>query len=147
MDDSRKGVLVEMKNSDLKLVYGYKSDWLPSILEIFNKTEMKRSEKYSEKVNRGFSNSQVVASLWSENRLVAVGRMITDFEMYSSIFDVVVDPEFQKLGLGRRIMTALIEKAPRRLPIFELTLLSEICLRFLAKGKKSMTEAVLKNDL
>ena len=72
---------------------------------------MKRSN--AEKVDRAFSNSQVVASVWLEDRLIALGRMITDFEMYSSIFDVVVDPEFQKKSLGQRVMQALIEKAPK----------------------------------
>src|SRR4051812_21081115 len=101
-----------MNIQDLKLEYGYKPEWLKQTLEIFNKTEMKRSEKFADKVNRGFLNSQVVASLWSEDRLIAIGRMITDFEMYSGIYDVVVDPEFQKMNLGRKIMEALIKKAP-----------------------------------
>ncbi len=38
--------------------------------------------------------------------------MITDFEMYSSIFDVVVDPMFQKSGVGKIVMSSLIMKAP-----------------------------------
>lgn len=91
--------------------YGYDAAWLDKAIEIYNKTEMKRND--SEKVGRAFSNSQVVASIWRQDRLVAVGRMITDFEMYSSIFDVVVDPEFQKKSLGQRVMKALIEKAPK----------------------------------
>ncbi|MBI3534783.1 MAG: GNAT family N-acetyltransferase [Deltaproteobacteria bacterium] len=45
-------------------------------------------------------------------KLVGVGRMLSDGEMYSSIFDVVVDPENQGQGVGRLLMEALIEKAP-----------------------------------
>ncbi len=91
--------------------YGYDASWIAKAIEIYNKTEMKRSD--SEKVDRAFSNSQVVASVWFQERLIAVGRMITDFEMYSSIYDVVVDTDFQKKGLGQKIMQALIEKAPK----------------------------------
>jgi len=91
--------------------YGYDVAWLDKAIEIYNKTEMKRNN--SEKVGRAFSNSQVVVSIWMQDRLVATGRMITDFEMYSSIFDVVVDPELQKKGLGQAVMKALIEKAPK----------------------------------
>jgi GNAT superfamily N-acetyltransferase len=91
---------------------GYeRSRWIEQTLAVFNKTDMKRAPEFADKVNRAFTNSQVVASIWSDARLLAIGRMITDFEMYSTIFDVVVDPEFQKQGLGKRIMTALIEKA------------------------------------
>lgn len=101
-----------MTPAHFRLVYGYKSEWISKVLELFNKTEMKRPDSIRQKVNDGFLQSQVVASYWDEDRLIATGRMITDFQMYSSIFDVVVDPEYQKMGLGRGIMTALIEKAP-----------------------------------
>lgn len=90
--------------------YGYDAVWLDKAIEIYNKTETKRNNP--EKVGRAFSKSQVVVSVWSQDQLVSIGRMITDFEMYSSIFDVVVDPEFQKKSLGQIVMKALIEKAP-----------------------------------
>lgn len=100
-----------MKTDQFEVRYGFDPAWLERTLEIYNKTEMKRNN--SDKVGRAFANSQVVASVWMNDRLVAIGRMITDFEMYSSIFDVVVDPEFQKKGLGQMVMKALIEKAPK----------------------------------
>jgi ribosomal protein S18 acetylase RimI-like enzyme len=100
-----------MENS-FNLKYGYSPDWIDQILAVFNKTDMKRSLDFKEKMNRAFQKSQVVASVWKDDRLLAIGRMLTDFEMYSSIFDVAVDPEFQKQGLGKQIMEALIAKAP-----------------------------------
>lgn len=103
----------EANTHNFTLKYGYESVWLDPMLDLFNKTEMKRDKSFGPKVNQAFLNSQVVASLWFDSKLVAIGRMITDFEMYSAIFDVVVDPEFQKKNLGRRIMSALIEKAPQ----------------------------------
>lgn len=93
-----------------QLKYGYESDWIEKVIELHNKTPMGRSD--SNMVDRAFSKSQVVASIWREDQLLAIGRMLTDFEMYASIFDVVVDPEVQKSGYGKRIMDALIEKAP-----------------------------------
>jgi GNAT superfamily N-acetyltransferase len=99
-----------MTRPDVKLVYGYQPEWLEQMFALFNKTALKRTD--AQKVNRGLMNSQVVASLWQDDRLVATGRMITDFEMYSGIFDVVVDPEFQQCGLGRVIIEALVDKAP-----------------------------------
>ncbi len=101
-----------MESENFKIVYGYKPEWLGDMLSVYNKTELKRSEGAAARVSKAFSNSQVVASIWKGPRLVAIGRMITDFEMYSAIFDVVVDPDFQKNGLGRQIMWALIETVP-----------------------------------
>lgn len=98
------------RNNQFEVRYGFDVAWLEQVLHVYNKTEMKRNN--AEKVSKAFSNSQVVASVWQRDRLLAIGRMITDFEMYSSIFDVVVDPEFQKNGIGRQVMQALIAKAP-----------------------------------
>ena len=85
----------------------YDPTWLDQALHIYNRTEMKRSNR--DQVHQAFSNSQVVVSAWQNNELIGVGRAISDFKMYSAIFDVVVDPDFQKRGVGKAIMTNLIE--------------------------------------
>lgn len=90
--------------------YGYDPVWLDQALEIYNKTELKRSDR--EKVDRAFGKSQVVVSAWEKERLIGIARMLTDFEMYAAIFDVVVDPAFQRRGVGRLLMQKLIEQVP-----------------------------------
>ena len=101
-----------MLNLNYEVRFGFDpSSWLKEALEIYNKTDMKRDN--ADQVEKAFSNSQVVTSVWLDNRLIALGRMITDFEMYSAIFDVVVDPAFQKEGIGKIVMESLISKAPR----------------------------------
>jgi len=72
---------------------GYDSLWLDQALEIYNRTEMKRGNR--DQVHQAFSQSQVVVSVWSGTKLLGVGRAISDFRMYSAIFDVVVDPDCQ----------------------------------------------------
>ncbi len=99
-----------MRSDNFNLMYGYESKWIQEVTSLFNKTEMNRDN--SVMVDRATQNSQVLASVWNGQNLLAIGRMLTDFQMYSNIFDVVVDPEFQKKGLGRRVMEALMAKAP-----------------------------------
>ena len=95
---------------EFEIRFGYESSWVDRIMEIHNMTEMKRNNR--EKVDRAFKNSFAVVSYWINGEIIAVGRMISDGEMYSGIYDVVVDPQYQKKGLGRKIMEALIKKAP-----------------------------------
>jgi GNAT superfamily N-acetyltransferase len=95
---------------EFEIRHGYDSSWIDMVLEIHNKTEMKRNNK--EKVDTAFKNSFAVASCWAGGQLVGIGRMISDGQMYSSIFDLVVDPQYQKKGFGRKIMEALVMKAP-----------------------------------
>lgn len=94
----------------IELREGYSPSWIESILEIHNKTEMKRSG--AEKVNAAFLASFSVVTCWDEERLVGFGRMVSDGKMCSSIFDVVIVPEYQKRGIGRMIMKRLCSKTP-----------------------------------
>ncbi|MGE0633581.1 MAG: GNAT family N-acetyltransferase, partial [Pseudobdellovibrionaceae bacterium] len=91
----------------LEIRMGYEPSWLGQALEVYNRTEMKRPNR--DQVHLAFSNSQVVATVWKNDRLIAVGRAISDFKMYSGIYDLAVDPEFQKIGIGRKLMTKLLE--------------------------------------
>lgn len=100
-------------DSEIQFREGYSAEWIDQILLIHNKTEMKRGESQKQRVSDAFQSSFAVSTAWIGDRLVACGRMISDGQMYSGIFDVVVDPEFQKHGLGRQIMQRLIEKAPQ----------------------------------
>lgn len=90
----------------------YSPEWISQILEIHNKTEMKRSESKKQLISDAFSSSFVVVTAWVDNRLIGCGRMISDGQMYSAIFDVVIDPDFQKQNIGQEIMGRLIARAP-----------------------------------
>lgn len=106
--------LEETMTTDLQTQFrdDYSEEWIDQILAIHNKTEMKRGEKNKKLISDAFQASFAVSTAWIGDRLIACGRMISDGQMYSGIFDVVVDPEFQKKGLGRQIMQRLIGKAP-----------------------------------
>jgi ribosomal protein S18 acetylase RimI-like enzyme len=90
----------------------YSEAWLDQIIAVHNKTEMKRDPSFKEMMNKAFAASFAFASVWDGDRLVAFGRMISDGYMYSAIFDVVVDPDYQKKGLGKQVMQSLMSKVP-----------------------------------
>ena len=98
--------------AEIRFEEGYSPLWIDQILEVHNKTEMKRGIEYKQMVSDAFNSSFAVVTAWSDSRLIGFGRMISDGKMYSSVFDVVVDPEFQKNGIGLGIMNRLIEKTP-----------------------------------
>ena len=56
-----------------------------------------------------FTNSGVRCFAWLDQELIGAGRAITDGVSYAAIFDVVVLPEYQDKGLGKKIMAYLIE--------------------------------------
>jgi ribosomal protein S18 acetylase RimI-like enzyme len=98
----------EQLQKDLTVRFGFDPSWLDQIFDLYNKTDLKRNNK--EQVKQAFINSQVVASVWNDGNPIAIGRAISDFKMYSSIYDVVVDPEFQRRGLGKLVIKSLLER-------------------------------------
>jgi ribosomal protein S18 acetylase RimI-like enzyme len=44
--------------------------------------------------------------------IASSARAISDGEYYAGIYDVVVLPEYQSQGVGKQLMTALLEKLP-----------------------------------
>ena len=59
-----------------------------------------------------FRNSYAVVFAYHEGILVGAARAVSDGVYYASIFDVVVSPEHQGCGAGRRMVSALLAKLP-----------------------------------
>ncbi|WP_454048932.1 GNAT family N-acetyltransferase [Cellulomonas sp. Marseille-Q8402] len=52
----------------------------------------------------------------AEGRVVAMGRVVGDGGWYFLVADMAVDPEHQRRGLGRRVLTRLLEDIRTRAP-------------------------------
>ena len=49
---------------------------------------------------------------WSGNRLVGSVRVLTDGYFFSTVPEVMVDPEFRKQGIGRELLKRALEATP-----------------------------------
>lgn len=52
------------------------------------------------------------------DEVVGMGRLVGDGVMYFSIQDVAVAPEYQRLGIGQRILDALLQHVGEHAPAF-----------------------------
>ena len=84
-------------------------DWR-HLLQLFKVTNLGGRE--GDKVRRAFEKSSVVCFAKDKLRLVAAGRALTDGEYHATIYDVVVDPEYQRKGVGSRVMSELLARLP-----------------------------------
>ncbi|MGN2247383.1 GNAT family N-acetyltransferase [Frateuria sp. GZRR35] len=64
----------------------------------------------------GLPASWCAVSLRDGEELVGMGRMVGDGALFLQVVDVAVRPDWQRRGLGRRIMAALMDDARRRAP-------------------------------
>jgi len=50
---------------------------------------------------------------WDGSRLVGSIRILTDGYFFATIPEILVDPEYQRRGIGQRLMELALERAPR----------------------------------
>ena len=64
---------------------------------------------------KGLSNSWYCLSVYTEeNELVGFGRLISDGVLYAFICDMIVDPQYQRQGIGSSILAKLIQHCKDR---------------------------------
>lgn len=64
----------------------------------------------------GLQNSLFAVSLYDQDELIGMGRMIGDGGCFIQIVDIAVSPDFQGRGLGRMIMQELIDYLDQEAP-------------------------------
>lgn len=76
------------------------------IKTLWDKVEFSRGRS-PEQIRLAIEQSNLLAHAWEGNRLVGTARVLTDGVYYATLWDVIVDPEFQGRGIG----TALVRRA------------------------------------
>jgi hypothetical protein len=59
-------------------------------------------------LTKALSNSIFFASIWYQDKAVAMGRIVGDGHQYFYLQDMIVEPSHQKLGLCQRITEHLV---------------------------------------
>ena len=65
-----------------------------------------------DKLRRAFENSTVVCLAMDAGKLVGAARALSDREYHATVYDVVVHPEYQRQGLGSRLMSEVLASLP-----------------------------------
>ena len=68
------------------------------------------SGKYPERLHKALLNSSTVFSAWENDRLVGLIRVLDDSEILAFIHYVLVDPEYQGLGIAGNLVEMVKEK-------------------------------------
>ncbi len=75
---------------------------------------MKRSAEQRAELLESFKRRNIVISAWNNKNLVGIGTSLSDGFLYSVIFDVVVDPDYQKRGIGKTIIELIMKENPSK---------------------------------
>ncbi len=61
---------------------------------------------------RAFENSWVVVFAFKETQMIGFGRAISDGVYQAALYDVAVLPDYQGLGVGKRIVENIVSRCP-----------------------------------
>ncbi|WP_319764705.1 GNAT family N-acetyltransferase [Maridesulfovibrio sp.] len=82
-------------------------DW-EKIAEIFEKAPL--GTRDPEKLSRAAANSELLCFAKDGNKFIGFARAISDGEFQAAIYDLCILPEYQSIGLGKKMMTAMMER-------------------------------------
>lgn len=86
--------------------------------QLLAKTAFWARERNIEQLKIAIANSNPVVTVWDTERLIGFARANSDGVYRAAIWDVVIDPDYQGVGLGRKLVQTvlshpLVSKAER----------------------------------
>ncbi len=91
------------------------------IIELYENCGLPRPTDDKERIAEMFANSNLVISAWSDGKIIGVSRALTDFVWSCYLADLAVRKEFQKAGIGRKLVELTREQVGEKSMILLLS--------------------------
>lgn len=91
------------------------------IIELYKNSGLPRPIENKQRIEQMFANSNLVISAWSGEELIGIARSLTDFCWCCYLADLAVKTDFQKEGIGRRLVELTREKVSEQSMILLLS--------------------------
>jgi len=66
------------------------------------------SQRNKKDIKKMISKSNVIVSAWNNKKMIGFGRATTDEIYRATLWDIVVDQNYQRLGIGKKIIKSII---------------------------------------
>ena len=83
-------------------------DQLDQLCDLFRVAAFWAKDRRPEEMQRAIAHSNPVVTAWDNGRLIGFSRATSDGLFRATIWDVVLHPDYQGSGLGRRLVETLI---------------------------------------
>lgn len=81
---------------------------ITQLQQLYKITAFWAADRNLSDIQIAIENSNPVISVWDNGRLIGSGRATSDGIYRASIWDVVIHPDYQGFGLGRKLVETLI---------------------------------------
>jgi len=91
----------------------YKLDLIPDaekIIDLYKSSGINRPIADKERITKMYANSNLIVTAWDISKLVGISRSLTDFCYSCYLSDLAVRKEYQKHGIGKKLIALTKEK-------------------------------------
>ncbi|MBM7662995.1 N-acetylglutamate synthase-like GNAT family acetyltransferase [Bacillus mesophilus] len=74
------------------------------LADLFKMSEIRRPYEDLNRLNKMIHEADILITAWDQEKLVGVARAITDFSYCCYLSDLAVHKDYQKQGIGRRLI-------------------------------------------
>ena len=80
------------------------------ITMLYRRAPLHRPKTSEEALWTMFENASLVLSAWHREQLVGLVRVLSDGVLHSYLCDLAVEPDVQRLGLGRALIDGVLQR-------------------------------------
>ena len=80
------------------------------IIDVYNSSGINRPTTDKERIEKMYSNSNLILTAWDKDKLVGISRSLTDFCYCCYLSDLAVRKDYQKSGVGQKLIQLTKEK-------------------------------------
>ena len=80
------------------------------IMTLYRRAPLLRNVSDASKIWQMFEQASLVLTAWHENQMVGIARVLSDGVLFSFLCDLAVEPDVQRLGVGKALINAVIER-------------------------------------
>ena len=84
------------------------ADQLQQLLELFQVAAFWASDRTAEEMAIAIAHSHPVVTVWDHGHLIGFSRATSDGVFRATIWDVVIHPDYQGAGLGRKVVQTVL---------------------------------------
>lgn len=82
---------------------------LTQLQKLYNRSAFWAINRQIEDLEIALDRSEPVISAWDEDKLIGFARATSDGIYRATIWDVIIDPNYQRLGLGRKLVETVLD--------------------------------------
>ncbi|MDX1548694.1 MAG: GNAT family N-acetyltransferase [Rhodothermales bacterium] len=80
------------------------------IITLYRRAPLLRPVSDPQRVWHMFESASLVLTAWQQGELVGIARVLTDGVLFSYLCDLAVEPDVQRLGVGKALINAVFDR-------------------------------------